>query len=195
MDELAALAAPHYDPRVEGGSAHLEIGRALRAARDRTAHLVISLKPFGCLPSSALSDGILSVLARGMDRVRFLAVETTGDADATTESRIEMAVHTAALAAIEEMARACADAGIEGEAARRELGEYQQQRGPAGGAAGVCLLGGGADPEAGVVTGTGGGGAAMQPAGALPELPPRRCSPPTPYLSCRRGDAARPRLT
>ena len=131
---------------MKGGSAHLEIGRALRAARDRAAHLVISLKPFGCLPSSALSDGILSVLARGLPRVRFLAVETTGDADAAVESRTEMAVHAATLAAIEELDEACEGAGLSEEEARHESREIEPGRGAPGGAAYLCLHRGGAGP-------------------------------------------------
>lgn len=104
MNELASLAEPFYDPDVRGGSAHLEIGRALQADRDRTAHLVISLKPFGCLPSSHVSDGILSNLLREGRRVSFLALETCGDADVTAESRVEMALHAASLAAAEQRA-------------------------------------------------------------------------------------------
>jgi predicted nucleotide-binding protein (sugar kinase/HSP70/actin superfamily) len=104
---IAAIAAPHYTPAVKGGSGHLEVGRALAAARDHGAHLVLSLKPFGCLPSSALSDGILSILARsgesGLGATRFLALETTGDADAIVESRVVMALHAAALAAADEL--------------------------------------------------------------------------------------------
>lgn len=111
-EELAALARPHYDPRIRGGSAHLEVGRALQAARDRTAHLVLSLKPFGCLPSSSLSDGMLSVLLRRPGGPSFLAIETTGDADATAESRLEMALHAATLVAMSELDAACAAASI-----------------------------------------------------------------------------------
>jgi predicted nucleotide-binding protein (sugar kinase/HSP70/actin superfamily) len=107
MNELATLAAPHYDPDVRGGSAHLEVGRALQAERDRTAHLVLSLKPFGCLPSSHVSDGILSVLLRRQSRMRFLALETCGDADVTAESRVEMAVHAAALEAADDLEAVC----------------------------------------------------------------------------------------
>jgi len=111
-DDLAALASAHYDPRVRGGSAHLEVGRALQAVRDRTAHLVLSLKPFGCLPSSSLSDGILSVRLRQTASPSFLAIETTGDADATAESRMEMALHAATLTASAELEAASADAAM-----------------------------------------------------------------------------------
>lgn len=130
--DLAALAAPHYDPRVRGGSAHLEVGRALQAARDRTAHLVLSLKPFGCLPSSSLSDGVLSVLLRRPGAPRFLAIETTGDGDATAESRVEMALHAATLAASAELDAACADAGMTRDEGLRLLDKLGAKRFPPG---------------------------------------------------------------
>ena len=112
LERLAQLARPYYDPRVRGGSAHLEIGRALEAVAARSTHLVLSLKPFGCLPSSSLSDGILSLLLRAERAPTFLALETTGDADATAESRVDMALHAATLRAIEEFERACDGAGL-----------------------------------------------------------------------------------
>ncbi len=101
--ELAALAAPHYSPDVRGGSAHLEVGRTMRALQRGRVHLVLSIKPFGCMPSSSLSDGVLAPLLRAYPNgPAFLAVETTGDADAAVESRVEMALHTATLRAMGE---------------------------------------------------------------------------------------------
>ena len=102
--EMLAAAAPHYPEDVCGGSGALEVGRALCAVRDGRVDLVVSIKPFGCLPSSAISDGILSVLLRARG-VRFLVIETTGSADANIESRLEMALHSATLAALDESAR------------------------------------------------------------------------------------------
>ena len=103
LDRLAALASRWYPPEVLGGSSHLELGRALAAAEDRTAHLVLSLKPFGCLPSSALSDGVLGpLLAQMPGAPAFLALETTGDAHATVDSRLEMALQAASLRALDE---------------------------------------------------------------------------------------------
>lgn len=119
--ELAELARPHYHPDVRGGSAHLEIARALRASRDRTAHLVLSVKPFGCLPSSSLSDGVLSVLSREGRAPPLLVVETSGDADGSVESRIDMALHAATAAAHAELERACAKLDLDARAARARL--------------------------------------------------------------------------
>ncbi len=121
-DVLAALTAPWYPAEVKGGSAHLELGRALGAASTHAAHLVLSLKPFGCLPSSALSDGIVGPLLRRLDRApAFLALETTGDAHATADSRLELALHAATLRALGELEVACAARGLEPAAARRRL--------------------------------------------------------------------------
>jgi predicted nucleotide-binding protein (sugar kinase/HSP70/actin superfamily) len=102
LDHLAAVAAPWYPADALGGSGHLEVGRALAAAQERSAELVISIKPFGCLPSSSVSDGVLGPLLRQLHGApAFLTLETTGDAHATVESRLEMALHTATLRAME----------------------------------------------------------------------------------------------
>lgn len=119
---LAALAEPWYPPAVRGGSGFLEVARALEAASGRSAHLVLSLKPFGCLPSSALSDGVLApLLARLPGGPAFLALETTGDAHGTADSRLEMALHGAALRALSEAEAACAARGLTLEGARARL--------------------------------------------------------------------------
>jgi predicted nucleotide-binding protein (sugar kinase/HSP70/actin superfamily) len=72
----------------------------------------LSLKPFGCLPSSALSDGILLPVMVARGGPAFLAVETTGDADASVDSRVEMALHAATLRAADELDQARAKAGL-----------------------------------------------------------------------------------
>jgi len=133
LDAVADGARAHYDPRVVGGSAHLEIGRALQAVARNAVHLVLSLKPFGCLPSSALSDGVLSVLLREPSGPHFLALETAGNADATTESRVEMALHAATLAAVAELDAACDRVGIDHDTAQRlleSLGDATPPSGP-----------------------------------------------------------------
>jgi predicted nucleotide-binding protein (sugar kinase/HSP70/actin superfamily) len=96
LDDLAALAAPHYHTALRGGAGHLEVATFLAADRDASADLVVSVKPFGCLPSSAVSDGIVPALARRARRAVFVAVETTGDAEAAVESRLELALDLAA---------------------------------------------------------------------------------------------------
>ena len=94
MDEMAALAAPHYSPALRGGMGHLEVAHYLDAERSGEADCVISIKPFGCLPSSAISDGVIPGLARA-GRTVFVSIETTGDAEAQVESRLELALDLA----------------------------------------------------------------------------------------------------
>lgn len=122
LNRIAALAGPWYAPTVLGGSGHLEVGRALAAAEDRTAHLVLSLKPFGCLPSSALSDGVLGPLLNRTEHApAFLVIETTGDAHATVDSRLEMALEAATLRALDEFDAACARRKLSPATARARL--------------------------------------------------------------------------
>lgn len=92
MDDLQRLAEPHYRPELRGGMSHLEVAHLLRADRDRRAELVVSIKPFGCLPSSAVSDGIARALERRETRTAFVSIETTGDAHTMAESRLELAL-------------------------------------------------------------------------------------------------------
>jgi hypothetical protein len=52
--------------------------------------MVISVKAFGCMPSSGVSDGVQSlVTARHPDAI-FCAIETTGDGAVSVQSRVLM---------------------------------------------------------------------------------------------------------
>jgi predicted nucleotide-binding protein (sugar kinase/HSP70/actin superfamily) len=90
MDDLAALAAPYYAPQLRGGSGHLEVALFRAVERDDLADLVVSVKPFASVTSSAISDALLHALSR-RSRVGFVSIETTGDAEAQIESRLELA--------------------------------------------------------------------------------------------------------
>lgn len=110
---LGALAGPWYPPSIRGGSSFLEVGRALAAAEDHAAHVVVSLKPFGCLPSASLSDGVLGpLLARAPEGPAFLALETSGDSQASVDSRLELALHGATLRAWGEFEAVCRTKGL-----------------------------------------------------------------------------------
>lgn len=98
LDDWARLASPHYPVAAPGGSvpaasgsAHLEVAAYLAAARDRSADLVISVKPFASTTSSAISDAVLHALAQ-RGGPAFLSLEITGDADVQIESRIDLAL-------------------------------------------------------------------------------------------------------
>lgn len=100
---LAHLASPFIDPVVRGGYGHVEIGLAVRARIERRAHLVLSVKSFGCIPSSGVSDAILPTALEGLPH---LAVEVCGDGEAARESRLVLRVASALHAAEAEMSEA-----------------------------------------------------------------------------------------
>ena len=102
-DDSAALAAPHYPIDLAAGTGHLEIATFLRAARDHSADLVISVKPFASMTSSSVSDAVLHVLAQRIRRPAFLALEVSGDAAVHIESRLELAI----VSAISSRAASC----------------------------------------------------------------------------------------
>src|SRR5262249_62384977 len=52
MQELADLAQPYYHRFARGGEGHLEVAKNIYYTVHKKAHMVLSLKPFGCMPSS-----------------------------------------------------------------------------------------------------------------------------------------------
>lgn len=103
--ELADWAAPYLPASWRGGYGHVEVGLAARARFEHRAHAVISVKSFGCIPSSGVSDGIVpGVLA---EQLGFLAIEVSESAAATRESRLMLHVAAAQARALDEVADSC----------------------------------------------------------------------------------------
>jgi predicted nucleotide-binding protein (sugar kinase/HSP70/actin superfamily) len=108
--EVARLAHPFYNTLLRGGEGHQEVGKTLHCSRHALAHMVLSLKPFGCMPSQ-LSDGVQSaVLGRYPDTL-FLPVETSGDGEIHALSRVQMALSQSRARAREELDAAVAATG------------------------------------------------------------------------------------
>jgi predicted nucleotide-binding protein (sugar kinase/HSP70/actin superfamily) len=105
MKKLADLAHPYYDNHLRGGEGHMEVGKLIQSVCERKHHLVVSVKPFGCMPSSGVSDGIQSLITERFPEALYCAVETTGDGAANFQSRIVMDLFKARGRALEEHAR------------------------------------------------------------------------------------------
>lgn len=88
LDEMAELAKDMYNPEIFGGEGHLEIAEALHLAKDVDGF--ISSKPFGCMPSSGVSDGVQSKVMAKYPELNFLSIETSGDNDVNVLSRVSM---------------------------------------------------------------------------------------------------------
>jgi len=90
MDEVASISHQYYDNELRGGEGHMEVGKLIQTVTHRKAHMVISVKPFGCMPSSGVSDGIQSLITARYPDALFTAIETTGDGAVNVQSRIQM---------------------------------------------------------------------------------------------------------
>ena len=53
--------------------------------------MVLSLKPFGCMPSTQ-SDGVQSAVSNHYKNMIFLPIETSGEGDVNAHSRVQMAL-------------------------------------------------------------------------------------------------------
>ncbi len=95
MDKLYKLSKDYYPVDADGGEGHLEVAHVIEAVEEDLAHLVISLKPFGCMPSSAVSDGIQSLVTAHYPSANFLSIETSGEGAANFYSRVQMALYKA----------------------------------------------------------------------------------------------------
>jgi len=102
---LSTLAAPYYNTLLRGGEGHLEVGKTLYYARHRVCHLVLALKPFGCLPS-VQSDAVQASLVERFPEVSFLPIETSADGEIHAYSRVQMALSEARAKASLEFAQA-----------------------------------------------------------------------------------------
>ena len=91
QEELAYLASPYYDPLARGGEGHLEVGKSIRYTKGRLCHMVLSLKPFGCMPSTQ-SDGVMAAVANRYEEMLFLSIETSGEGEINAQSRVQMAL-------------------------------------------------------------------------------------------------------
>lgn len=78
------------------GSGFIEIATYLAVDRDHRADIVLSLKPWSSITSSAVSDAVLRTIARDR-RTTFVALELNGDQTTQLESRVELAVDTSLL--------------------------------------------------------------------------------------------------
>jgi predicted nucleotide-binding protein (sugar kinase/HSP70/actin superfamily) len=91
---LARFASPYYNEKLIGGEGHMEAGKHVYAVRKRQAHMIISIKPFSCMPSTQ-SDGVQTKIAEDMGGSLFVSIDTTGDAEVNVKSRILMKLHEA----------------------------------------------------------------------------------------------------
>ena len=122
MDEIATISHAYYRNELRGGEGHMEVGKLIQAVVGEKAHMVVSVKPFGCMPSSAVSDGVQSLIVQRHPGAIFCPIETSGDGATSVLSRVQMSLFKARKKARAEFEGALAELGLSVEQARRRSG-------------------------------------------------------------------------
>ena len=69
---------------------HMEVAKVILNVVGRKVNMTLSIKPFGCMPSSGISDGVQSAITELYPDAIFLPIETTGDGAVNVYSRVQM---------------------------------------------------------------------------------------------------------
>lgn len=120
---LAEAAGDYYDTRIGGGEGHMEVGKHILTFKKREAHMVTSIKPFGCMPSTQ-SDGVQSKVISDLKESIFLPIETSGDGEVNVKSRVQMKLYEAKVRAREELGEALERHGVTVEEVRSFAAEH-----------------------------------------------------------------------
>jgi predicted nucleotide-binding protein (sugar kinase/HSP70/actin superfamily) len=111
QEELAALAAPYYKRKLDGGEGHMLVGKALHCLQHKTAHMVCELSPYSCMPNTMSVGAMANVLGRHPDLL-YAPIEVKGDADVHALSRCQMILTDAKVRAHAEFEQALIDTGM-----------------------------------------------------------------------------------
>jgi predicted nucleotide-binding protein (sugar kinase/HSP70/actin superfamily) len=129
MQELARLAQPYYHRFARGGEGHLEVAKNIYYTVHKKAHMVLSLKPFGCMPSTQ-SDGTQSAVMNHFKDMIFLPIETSGEGEINAHSRVQMALGEAKAKAKQEFQQALESTGKRLEDIQSYVAEHPELRHP-----------------------------------------------------------------
>jgi predicted nucleotide-binding protein (sugar kinase/HSP70/actin superfamily) len=112
MDKIAEISHEYYNNDLRGGEGHMEVGKLIMNVVHAKAHMTLSVKPFGCMPSAGVSDGVQSAITEKFPGTIFCPVETSGDGRVNFYSRVQMYLFKAKQAAVAEMERALKENGV-----------------------------------------------------------------------------------
>ena len=94
-----------------GGEGPLEVAKNIYYSNKDLAHMVLSVKPFGCMPSTQ-SDGAQSAVVSNYKEMIYLPIETSGEGEINAHSRVQMALGEAKNKAKKEFAEALEKNGL-----------------------------------------------------------------------------------
>jgi predicted nucleotide-binding protein (sugar kinase/HSP70/actin superfamily) len=129
QDELRELAERYLNPQASGGEGHLEVAKTIYYSKKRLAHMVLSVKPFGCMPSTQ-SDGVQAAVIAHFPEVIFLPMETSPEGEVNAYSRVQMALGEAKIRCKAEFAEALERTGQSIETIRAYVADHPELREP-----------------------------------------------------------------
>ncbi|MHC4608868.1 MAG: activator of (R)-2-hydroxyglutaryl-CoA dehydratase [Planctomycetota bacterium] len=127
--ELVRMGHPYYNSRSGGGEGHLEVAKNIYYCNKNLCHMVLSLKPFGCMPSTQSDGAQAAVVARFPDMI-FLPIETSGEGDINAHSRTQMALGEAKVKCKDEFKECVARTGYTIEQIREYVAQHRELRRP-----------------------------------------------------------------
>ncbi len=126
---LQKLANPYYNINIEGGEGYMEIAKNIYYHEHGLSHMVLSLKPFGCMPSTQ-SDGAQAAVIETNREMIFLPLETAGEGETNAQSRVLMALGDAWVKAKKEMADARKNVAFDMETMRAFVEQNPELKSP-----------------------------------------------------------------
>jgi predicted nucleotide-binding protein (sugar kinase/HSP70/actin superfamily) len=130
MEQIAEVSHAFYDNNLRGGEGHMEIGKLIQNVAYSKVNMTLSVKPFGCMPSSSVSDGIQSFITELYPQGIFLPIETNGDGAVNVYSRVQMQLFKAKQQAQKEVDKALADVGMTMDEVRAYLAKHPTMMSP-----------------------------------------------------------------
>ncbi|MDB4943425.1 MAG: Activator of (R)-2-hydroxyglutaryl-CoA dehydratase [Labilithrix sp.] len=130
MDAIAEVSHDYYNNDLRGGEGHMEVGKLIMNVVHAKAHMTLSVKPFGCMPSAGVSDGVQSAITEKFPGTIFCPVETSGDGRVNFYSRVQMYLFKAKQSAQGEYQRALDEHGVTVEQVRAFLDASPRFRSP-----------------------------------------------------------------
>ncbi len=127
--ELQRLGHPFYNSRAGGGEGHLEVAKNIYYSNKDLCHMVLSLKPFGCMPSTQ-SDGAQSAVVSNYRDMIYLPVETSGEGEINAHSRVQMALGEAKSKAKKEFTETLERTGLTLEKCRAWVEAHPETKRP-----------------------------------------------------------------
>jgi predicted nucleotide-binding protein (sugar kinase/HSP70/actin superfamily) len=128
--ELQRMGHPYYNSRAEGGEGHLEVAKNIYYSHKDLCHMVLSLKPFGCMPSTQ-SDGAQSAVISHYKDMIYIPIETSGEGDVNAHSRVQMALGEAKVKAKTEFACVLQETGRTLDEIRAYVDAHPEMKRPA----------------------------------------------------------------